>query len=71
MTETRREALKMLGAIGEVLVNPDGSLSARILGEIWQVRANTPLGRGQKVRVVGIDGLVLSVEPLGPQGVSP
>ncbi|MDQ3060132.1 MAG: nodulation protein NfeD [Pseudomonadota bacterium] len=62
---------QMLGATGEVLVNSDGSLSALIQGEVWQVRANAPLGRGQRVRVVGIDGLVLSVEPLGPQGVSP
>lgn len=62
---------QMLGATAEVLMNSDGSLSARILGEVWQVRANAPLGRGQKVRVVDIDGLVLSVEPIGPQGVSP
>ena len=59
---------QMLGATGEVIVNPDGSLSASILGEVWKVRANAPLGRGQQVRVVGIDGLVLSVEPVRPQG---
>ena len=59
---------QMLGATGEVIVNPDGSVSASILGEVWKVRANAPLGRGQQVRVVGIDGLVLSVEPVRPQG---
>ena len=59
---------QMLGATGEVFVNPDGGVFARILGEMWQVRANAPLGRGQRVRVVGIDGLVLSVEPVGPEG---
>lgn len=61
---------QLLGATGEVVVNPDGSLSASILGEVWKVRANAPLGRGQKVRVVGIDGLVLSVEAIRPQGNS-
>lgn len=62
---------QMLGATGEVLVHPDGSLAARVQGEVWSIRANAPLGRGQKVRVVGIDGLVLHVEPVRPQGVSP
>ena len=61
---------QMLGATGEVFVNPDGGVYARILGEMWQVRANAPLGRGQRVRVVGIDGLVLAVEPVRPQGDS-
>lgn len=59
---------QLLGATGEIIVNPDGSVSASFLGEVWKVRANAPLGRGQQVRVVGIDGLVLSVEPVRPQG---
>lgn len=59
---------QLLGATGEVLADVDGHGSARILGEVWQVRASAPLGRGQIVRVVGIDGLVLSVEPAGLQG---
>ena len=59
---------QLLGATGTVVVNPDGGQCAYVLGEVWQVRANAPLGRGQVVRVVGIDGLVLAVEPAGPQG---
>ncbi|MCX7155468.1 MAG: nodulation protein NfeD [Rhodocyclales bacterium] len=55
---------QMLGATGEVLADTDGGVLARIHGEVWKVRANAPLGRGQMVRVVGIDGLVLAVEPL-------
>ena len=61
---------QMLGATGEIFINPDGGVFARILGEMWQVRANAPLGRGQRVRVVGIDGLVLSVEAVRPEGES-
>ena len=61
---------QLLGATAEVFINPDGGVFARILGEVWKVRASVPLGRGQMVRVVGIDGLVLSVEPLGPEGES-
>jgi len=58
---------QMLGATGEVLGNTDG-VFARVLGEVWKVRANVPLGRGQMVKVVGIDGLVLDVEPVRPEG---
>ena len=61
---------QMLGATGKIFINPDGGVFARILGEMWQVRANAPLGRGQRVRVVGVDGLVLNVEPVGPEGES-
>ena len=59
---------QMLGATGEVLAITDGGVFARTRGEVWQVRANVPLGRGQRVRVVGIDGLLLAVEPTGPEG---
>jgi membrane-bound serine protease (ClpP class) len=34
---------------------------ARVQGELWKVRCAQPLSRGQKVRVTGIDGLVLQV----------
>jgi membrane-bound serine protease (ClpP class) len=59
---------QMLGATGEVVANTDGDVFARIHGEVWKVRANAPLGRDQMVRVVGIDGLVLTVEPVRPEG---
>ena len=58
----------MLGASGEVIAITDGGVFATIYGEMWQVRANAALGIGQRVRVVGIDGLVLAVEPARPQG---
>lgn len=58
---------QMIGATGEVLQDTDdtiGATYARIRGEMWQVRFGAPLERGQRVRVVGIDGLVLAVEPV-------
>ncbi len=36
---------------------------ARIHGEQWKVRSNIPLKRGEKIRVVAMDGLILHVEP--------
>lgn len=59
---------QMLGASGEVLANTDGGVFARVHGEVWKVSANAPLGIGQTVKVVGINGLVLTVEPTRPEG---
>lgn len=47
-------------------VNPDeGTGQIYIDGAWWQVSAATPLHEGQRVRVVGVDGLRLEVEPVG------
>jgi len=54
---------QMLGATGEVIEDTGGDVFARIHGEAWKVRARVPLRRGQRVRVVSMDGLVLAVEP--------
>jgi len=55
---------QMIGATGEVLGDTVGATYARIRGEMWKVRFGAPLERGQRVRVVGIEGLVLAVEPV-------
>ena len=55
---------QMIGATGEVLGDTVGATYARIRGEMWKVRFGAPLARGQRVRVVGIEGLVLAVEPV-------
>jgi len=59
---------QMLGASGEIIADAAGGALARIHGEVWKVSANAALKRGQWVTVVGIDGLVLAVEPAGPEG---
>jgi membrane-bound serine protease (ClpP class) len=78
MRARRRPALcggeQMLGAIGEILEGADGGAMARIRGEVWKIRVDTFAGplvfkRGQMVKVVGIDGLVLDVEPVQPEGI--
>ncbi len=53
---------EMVGAVGEVLESVDGQGRVRVHGEIWGARAAESLGRGQRVRVKAIDGLVLVVE---------
>lgn len=54
---------EMLGRIGEVVEDFDKQGMVRIHGEIWQVVANTPLKRGDRVKVTQLDGLILKVEP--------
>jgi len=56
-----REAL--VGATGEVLADFEGEGWARVQSETWRVRSNAPLKAGVRVRVSGIDGLVLDVRP--------
>lgn len=55
-------AEELLGATGTVL--GDDSNRARIRGESWRIRADRPLRPGERIRVVGRDGLTLSVHPL-------
>jgi membrane-bound serine protease (ClpP class) len=52
----------MLGATGEVTeaIAPLGKV--RVLGELWQARSGSELPRGERVRVVAVDGLTLEVE---------
>ena len=54
---------QMLGASGVVLEDMQNQGWARVHGESWHVVSATPLVRGQPVRVTGIEGLTLSVEP--------
>jgi membrane-bound serine protease (ClpP class) len=56
----------MIGELGEAkdAVSPEGVVT--INGAPWRARTNraTPIGAGEPVRVVAIDGLLLEVEPL-------
>ena len=36
---------------------------AQVHGETWRIRCAGPLTRGQKVKVLRLDGLTLEVEP--------
>ena len=56
---------QMVGELGTAIegVEPEGTV--QVLGGLWRARTNraTPIPSGESVRVVGIDGLVLEVEP--------
>ena len=54
----------LVGADGEMLEDATGSGWATIRGETWEVKTAAPLARGQKIRVVDIDGLRPRVAPV-------
>jgi len=54
---------EMIGAAGEVLEDFDGEGWARVHGERWRVRTEGAMHAGERVRVTGMHGLVLTVEP--------
>jgi membrane-bound serine protease (ClpP class) len=55
----------LIGALGEALDDFDAEGWARVQGEQWKVRASRPVRRGQKLRVTGMQGLILTAEPEG------
>jgi len=58
---TGREEL--LGAGGEVIEAAGDESWARVRGETWRVRSAERLAPGRRVRVTGVDGLILDVKP--------
>ena len=56
----------MIGSLGDVVetVDPDGVVD--VGAARWRARTNraTPVAAGEQIRVVGIDGVTLEVEPL-------
>jgi len=59
---------ELLGSSGEVVEAAGDETWARIHGELWRIRATAPLSPGQRVRVAGMDGLVLEVVPESQTG---
>lgn len=58
----------MIGACGEAIEDCEREGWARVHGENWRVTSTAALARGQKVRVVAVDGLTLRVEPTTEPG---
>jgi len=58
---------ELLHASGEVLDDFESKGRIRIHGEIWLAESVTPLRRGDRVKVLAVDGLVLKVQPLNQE----
>ena len=59
---------EMIGAVGEALENFKEAGRVRVHSEEWQAQSNVALKRGQKVKVLALEGLLLQVEPYQPEG---
>jgi len=59
---TGREEL--IGAVGTALEDFEGVGRIHVRSEIWTARTGIPVHKGQRVRVKGMDGLILSIAPL-------
>jgi len=57
---------ELLGSEALVLEDFDKKGRVYIHSENWNALCNTPLHKGQHVKVIGMDGLTLQVEPLTP-----
>ena len=54
----------LIGATGESLEDFEQRGRVRVHGELWEARATSPVRKGARVRVIGLDGLLLTVEPM-------
>lgn len=54
----------LIGSIGAMQTDASNEGWAQIHGEHWRVKSGSPLRRGQKVRVIARNGLLLEVEPV-------
>jgi len=62
---------KMIGSKGKAVTDiaPEGRVSVQ--GEYWWAFSRAKIGEGENVRVVGIDGLTLEIEPCPDKTVLP
>ncbi len=58
---------EMLQSVGEALESFKTEGRVRVHSEDWSARSRAPIKRGQKIKVIGMEGLVLIVEPMGPE----
>ena len=57
---------QLLGAVGEALGGFPDAGSVHLRGEVWTARSTVPVSAGQRVKVIGREGLTLVVSPLSP-----
>jgi membrane-bound serine protease (ClpP class) len=58
----------MIGETGEAMEDFDGEGKVFLLGEWWNARCGVPMKKGEKVTVVGREGMTLLVQPKPPRG---
>jgi membrane-bound serine protease (ClpP class) len=66
-------ASAMIGTIGRALtpIAPSGVGRVSAHGEIWNARATAPISNGEPVRILAVEGLMLTVESASPAVATP
>lgn len=64
-------AARMIGLQGKALTEIAGEGRVMVQGEYWWARARTPISEGARVRVTGIEGMTLEVEPCPDKSLIP
>lgn len=59
---------EMIGLSGEALEDFTGTGRVRAHSEEWLARTSAPVRQGQKVKIVAVEGLTLTVEPYDSEG---
>lgn len=57
------DAERVIGEIGEARSPVHRTGTVYVAGELWSARSESPIEQGSRVRVLGLDGLVIDVEP--------
>jgi membrane-bound serine protease (ClpP class) len=65
------EQSRMIGLLGKALTDLAHEGRVVIQGEYWWARARTTIIAGENVRVIGIDGMLLEVEPCPDKTATP
>jgi len=55
---------ELVGSVGEVIDDFDSNGRIRVHSESWAAQTAVPVRRGQKVRIIAVDGLQVKIEPL-------
>jgi membrane-bound serine protease (ClpP class) len=62
---------RMIGLKGKAVTEVGSEGRVVVLGEYWWARSRARIAEGESVRVVGIDGLTLEIEPCPDKAVIP
>lgn len=66
---TGRDGMIGLRGRAQTAIAPEGVIFVR--GELWRARSKMNIASGEGVRVVGLDGLTLAVEPESDAAIAP
>ncbi|MEP7272642.1 MAG: NfeD family protein [Acidobacteriota bacterium] len=63
--------MRMVGLKGKAVTEVKAEGRVMVQGEYWWAHAWARIGAGESVRVVGIDGMMLEVEPCPDKSITP